>query len=112
MEAQFNPSDLTAKTVREIQAEQKQEYKLVGSMVIPRGMKLFSFNPDSREFKEVHRTPIDTASFTDVIQHKTDIAVKKTKAIHDPKAVYIIAINKKNAMRKFINLIKSKMPVK
>lgn len=105
MEAQFNPSDLTTKTVVEIQAEQQKEYKLIGSINVPRGMKLFAFNTESYELKEVHRTPIDTANFTDVVQHKKDIAQKKTRATFDAKAIYIIAINKKNANKKLARMM-------
>jgi len=112
MEAEFNPSDLTTKTVVETKAEQKQEYKLIGSMRIPRGMKLFAFNIDTQEMKEVVRTPIDTANYTDAAQHKKDIGDKKTKTMHDARSFYIIAINKKNAYRKFRLMVESKMPPK
>jgi len=106
MEQEFNPSDLTTKTVVEIQAEQQKEYKLIGTMNIPRGMKLFAFNTETMELKEVHRTKIDTANFTDVVQHKKDISQRKTRATFDAKSVYIIALNKKNALRKLLKKVK------
>lgn len=104
MEQTFNPSDLTAKTVQEIQAEQRQEYKLVGTINVPRGMKLYSYNIEKDSLTEVKRTAIDTANFEDAVKHSKDISAKKTKAMYDDKAVYIIAINQKNAIRKVIKM--------
>lgn len=72
----------------------KQEYKFVGSINKKSGLKLFSFNPENGDIKEV--ILIQKASLTldggIKIENKTDF---------DPKLRYIQALNKKNAMRKF-----------
>lgn len=107
MEQNFNPSDLTAKTVQEIKAEQRQEYKLVGTINLPRGMKLYSYNIEKDTLDEVKRTAIETADFESVVNHSKDISINKTKAMYDSKLVYIIAINQKNALRKLVKMFSS-----
>ena len=100
MEEQFNFSDLTPKTVIEIQAEQQKEYKLIGSIHVPRGLKLFEVNIDTNELVEVKRSPIVTADYQAAKEHAKEIADSRSKAMFNPKAIYVIALNKSNAYKK------------
>ena len=73
--------------------KQKQEYKHIGSIKIIKGLTLYACNMETQEINKV------------VIEKKASIGldgkeVRQQKAQHDPKCVYIQAINIKNARRK------------
>lgn len=84
---------LPTKPEVEIQAEKKQEYKFIGSIVLNKGMKLYSLNTETFEIKEVE---IKRDKLVDI--SKKDVT--KSTAQHDPRLVYIKAINFKNAKKK------------
>lgn len=78
----------------EIVKQKQQEYKMVGSLSVPKGMKLFSFNTETCEIKEV------VAEHTVMLDIKSKKPIAKHKAYHDPRCAYVLAINYTNAYRK------------
>jgi hypothetical protein len=104
MDKNLNPFQLDNGIVAERKAEQQKEYKLYGTITVPRGMKLYGYDPKKAMLGEVKRTPIDTCNFVDALNHKEDIAEKKSKAESVENRIYILAINRKNAIRKLIKL--------
>lgn len=101
------PIDIKDKV--EIIDQQKQEYKLVGSIILRRGMKIYSYRPDIGKIEEVN---IKRESVT--VNDKMRVSGNKSSAIFDQKAIYITAINMKNAQRKankiVMELIRSQKP--
>lgn len=84
------------KTVIEKQAEQHvKENLLVGSLKVIKGTKLYEFNLETQEIKEVNlETPLKYAF------NKNRFSPARFKTEYNPKALYIRAINIKNAIRK------------
>ena len=82
------------------QIEQEKHYKLVGSIVIKPGLKLYSLNLQNSELKEV-----------DIVKNKMinfqKQKVQNGKSMHDPKCSYFQALNQKNAEKKAVKIIKS-----
>ena len=72
---------------------QKQEYKYLGSLRIPRGLKLWVYNPEKNEIHEAKKTGKKTIDLQGRI--KTSQRVQ-----YDPKNFYVIALNKKSALKK------------
>ncbi len=84
---------INSPTQIEKQVEQQQEYKMIGSMRLRRGMRLYSFYPSTGELKETnitHRVSIDMKGEP----------LKESTVTFDPKAYYIQALNWKNAKKK------------
>ena len=75
------------------EAEKKQEYKLVGSLRMKTGCKLYSYDKNSETLMEVSVKHNNTASYTGE-------EVENSKAQFNPEFVYFQAINEKNAIRK------------
>lgn len=95
------------KTDYEVVAPAKLEYKKVGSIILKPGMTLYSFNFDTCIIEPVK------------IERKEKMIgfdgkpVKNARAEYDPKALYIQALNIKNAERKVMKfLIKHNLIVK
>ena len=80
-----------------INADQKQEYKFIGSIKIMPGMRLYILNTETLEAEEVK-------IITEVAIDLDSKLVKKKKATY-MKGLYVTAINKKNAERKFLKMI-------
>ena len=94
----------TLKTDYEIVAPVRQEYKKVGSIVLKPGMTLYAFNFETKELKPVEIDRKETMIGFD------GKPVKNARAIYDPKALYIQALNMKNAEKKVMKfLIKHKL---
>jgi len=98
----LTPMDIDVPVVQEISIP--VEYRLEGTRYVPRGMKLFSYDIPTGILAEVQRTPIDTVDFNAAKANQKDIAIKKSKAVHNPNAIYLLAINKKNAIKKLIKI--------
>jgi|TARA_Y100000310_G_C20704425_1_gene834090 hypothetical protein len=84
------------KVEHRIEAEKKQEFKLIGSQRKRRGQKLFALDRDNLKVYEVE------------IQRKEVAELNKKlktthKAVINPKHPMLWAINRKNAIRKFNN---------
>jgi hypothetical protein len=94
--------ELKIKTADEIHADaqQKQEYKYVGSKRHIPGLKLWELNIENFEIKEVEIVKT-VAIGTD----KKPVFTKK--ANYNPKHLYCQALNLKNAEKKFEKIIKS-----
>ena len=94
----FEPHKLQDDKISQHQIEavdkEKMEYKLIGSMVYRRGHTLFSYNRVTEEIKVVK--PASKAALnldgSTTISHEVQF---------EPKLMYIQALNKKNALRKF-----------
>ena len=61
---------------------------------------------DTNELVEVKRSPIVTADYKAAKEHSKDIADSRSKAMFNPKAVYIIALNKSSAYKKLWKMFK------
>lgn len=84
----------------EIVAPSKQEYKKIGSITLKRGMTLFEF-----DFKTLVIKPVDI----DRKESMVDIygkPVKKSRATYNPDAIYIQALNMKNAEKKVMKFLR------
>jgi len=82
----------------EIKAPVKQEYRFIGPVRKIPGCKLWMYDPADHSIKEV---PVraTVAVGLDGLPHT------QFKAMHNPDALYMQAINKKNAARKFVNYL-------
>lgn len=95
------------KTDYEVVAPVKQEYKKVGSINLKRGMTLYEFDFKTCELKPVE---IDRKEMMIDINGNP---VKNAKAKYNPNALYIQALNMKNAKKKVMKfLIKHNLIVK
>ena len=86
---------------RRVVAPVKQEYKKVGSINLKRGMTLYEF-----DFKTLVLKPVQI----DRRQAMVDIngrPVKNARATYNPNALYIQALNMKNAEKKVIKFLKN-----
>lgn len=85
----------------EIQAETpwKQEYKFIGSIKMIPGLKLWSFNAEIHEIKEV---VLKKNKMVDFKGNK----IQNDQAMYDPKLTYFQALNYKNAEKKAIKIMK------
>lgn len=82
-------------------AEKQQEFKLIGSQKRQPGQKLWACNLDTEEFYEVK------IQKNDVLDVFSKHNVGALKAYVNPDHPMLWAINRKNAIRKFMkNLIK------
>jgi len=73
--------------------DQKQEYKLIGSLLLKRGLKLWSYNQTTGELKPAE------------IVRKVMIGYngkekKSNKVQFSPDCLYLQALNRKNAIKK------------
>jgi len=99
MENQLNPSDQQPVT-QEIKYNIPAEYKLKGSLMLPRGLKLFSYNTVTYELSEVILKKSETADYNAILKAKKNFEIKHNDVQYNPKCLYIIALNKKNASKK------------
>ena len=83
----------------QIEAPWKQEYKLIGSIRMEKGVKLFALSTTSWELTEV-------ITRDEVMMNMDGGIEKKRKAFHSAENIYIKAINRKNAERKAAIIIK------
>lgn len=81
------------------EAQQKQEYRFIGSMRLYKGCKLYSFNPENGHFQEEQLTINYNERLDNKLLHREQTS--KYKAQYDPNKIYCIASNQKNALRKF-----------
>ena len=82
-----------------IHAPYKQEYKFIGRIPIHKGVKLYALSTATWEL-----TPV--ISKKEIMVSKHGKPVTTSKAMYDPNAVYILAINRANAERKAARIIK------
>lgn len=84
--------------VIEKQVEKQQEYRLVAQMKVKKGLKVFYCDMDTGEVNELEVKKKVAIGY--------DKKVKKSNEAQDQKnCIYIQALNKKNAVRKFKKLI-------
>jgi len=91
----FNPE---TKDQLEIVTPVKQEYKLIESIKNIHNLPLWSWNSETGEIKKVKmvkQMTVDTNGNPDT----------RSRVNYDPKLYYCIAINIKNARKKFTNFI-------
>lgn len=88
-----------------LEQKQQQEFKLVGSIVIRRGCKLFAYDAKKDEMKEVEVVKKESVDL------KGETVTNK-QATYNPKLHYVQAINEKNARRKLTNFFLKKMDIK
>lgn len=101
-------NDLEPKTRIEVkdESDQRIEKRFIGSMVIPKGCDLYSFDVKSRIFEKV---PVKSQHRLDP-KSKTISATKKAE--YSDSAIYVKAINPKNAARKINKILaKSRIPL-
>lgn len=94
------------KTDYEIVAPVKQEYKKVGSINLRRGMTLYEF-----DFKTLVLKPVQIDRKETMVDI-TGNPVKNARAIYNPNALYIQALNMKNAEKKVIKFLKKHQLIK
>lgn len=88
-------------TDHEIVAPVKQEYKKIGSMILKRGMTLFAF-----DLKTGILEPVKIERKEAMIDINGNI-VKNARAEYNPSAIYIQALNMKNAQKKLMKFFKN-----
>lgn len=95
MDNQLNPHQKLKPEI-EVSQELKREkhYKLLGSIVLKKGMTLFSYNSETTELKRVKVEKPTTLDYT------TKEATAKSKVIHDGRCEYFQALNVRNAKKK------------
>lgn len=94
----LDPHNLTPKTSVEERVKQTEVVRQF-SMSVPTGAKVFECNPETLDVNEVkrHYSQIETGlSGMKEIHHKSDA---------NDTMVYILAINKKNAIRKLKRML-------
>lgn len=79
----------------EIQDRTQQEFKLFGHVRLKKGMTLWEIVMATGEIRPVN------ISRTIALDINTGEPLKKARAIYDPKCFYVMALNKKNAIRKY-----------
>ena len=79
----------------------RHEYKKVSSIRARPGMILWEFSAETLELKEVEISRKSTS--VDMFGKP----VVNSKAVYNPKAIYLWAINRKNAERKVENMMKN-----
>ena len=84
---------------QEVRTPQKQEYKFEGSIQVPKGTSLWYFNLNTMKFGKVEPFKVENK-----VDFKTGKVSEKKKASHDSANLYVLAINAKNAARKFNNM--------
>ena len=86
--------------VSEIHAEIKkqQEYKLVGKLILRKGMRLYAATIETGEIEEIniHR---------EVMVGFDGKPITKSRVNYDSRKYYFTAINRKNAIRKWNKLV-------
>lgn len=88
----------------EIVAPVKQEYKKIGSIILKTGMTLYEF-----DFKTLELKPVEIDRKETMIDINGN-PVKNAKAKYNPNALYIQALNMKNAEKKVMKfMIKYKL---
>ena len=86
--------ELKTKEQKEVSAKQKQEYKYLGSMRMINGLKLWEYDTQTNVLKLAEIQKNNAVNFG------TKKASGNSKVTHNPKAIYIQALNYKNAKRK------------
>lgn len=90
------------------EAKQRQEYKFIGRMQIPKGCKLFSCDPKTGKVYQVkmERKFGATLPATKRINFyeppRPDQVEANFRAEYDSNRWYVVAINAKNATKKFL----------
>ena len=82
-----------------VEIEKKQEFKLIGRTVRRKGQFLFAFNDTTNE---VYKVPVQKINIVDFDNKNASTH----KAVINPEHKMILAINLKNAQRKFKKLLK------
>lgn len=102
----LTPETKHISTTHEIVAPVKQEYKKIGTIILKTGMKLYTFTFDNLMIEEVKINRKESA----IDIHGKQ--VKNAQAIYNPKALYIQALNMKNAQRKVLKWLRENKLIK
>lgn len=106
---QFDPINNLKEEIHIVQDEKKQqEYTFIGSMIMHKGSKVWSFNRKTHEFKPVQlKTEVDQViqnkqvlTFMDILHKRPIESSFHHRADFNPDCIYVIAINAKNAAKK------------
>lgn len=95
------PKDIKSKQAFVKKAEEKQEYKLVGSMKYRPGLILYEYNTDTDELIRIKIKKEIT------IDYKTQKEKKKMSIQYKKNCWYFFSLNDKNARRKINNLLQT-----
>jgi hypothetical protein len=82
-----------------IKKKQKQEFKMVGSILMKPGLKLWEFDFEKMEIKEADIKNSVSISYIDELPNE------EKKVYHNAKAYYFQALNLKNAVKKANKLV-------
>ena len=74
-------------------ADQQKGKKLAGRIILKKGLKLYSYNYRTKEFKEVEIDRQRNVSYSGE-------AMSNAKAQYEEHTMYVQALNEKNALRK------------
>jgi hypothetical protein len=92
-----NPLDHKEEIEVVAQKQQEKQFKLIGQMRPQNGQKVFEVNCTSGECNEAQ---FQTVAVNFITAAKGDNSAKK-KIIAKENCMYIVALNKKNALKKF-----------
>lgn len=95
----LNPSENPIKVESKIKKEVKQEYKLLGTGILKPGQKLFGMGDDLK----IYQVSIIRKK---TVAYKNEKKASSMKAQINPNHMFLKAINMKNALRKFRNMIR------
>lgn len=93
-----NTLKIQLETVIEQQVDKQQEYRLVAQMRLKRGLSVFYYDMNTGEVEKLEIKKKVAIGY--------DKKVKKTNEAQDKKnCIYVQALNKKNAIKKFKKMI-------
>jgi len=100
----------TKKPEMEMVEREKHEYKLIGTYMRRKGLKLYSYNSIKNELKEVHVLTKDTLQIVPDENGKlTAIDTGYEKAYVDSRNIYFEALNLKNAQKRLAKFKKGEI---
>ena len=102
-------SDITSTSKPDIEQveNEKQEYKLLATKHLKKGLKLFSWNPLKGEINEV-KIRKDKTAMLKIEKEIKVTSVKRPSVTVDPENIYFQALNMKNAIRRVERFIDTK----
>lgn len=87
----------------ELQDKMQQHYKFFGSVPLRKGMTLFEIVMSTGD---IHPLEIQRKASLDITTGKP---VLENRAVYNPSCFYILALNKKNAIRKYNRIVMEAM---
>ena len=93
----FEGSGRKEKTELQIQKKQQIERELVGKIIPHSGHTVWEINPETEEIEKAMYLERNWDFVTDI----SDLADNKTEVLYREGFVYVSALNKKNALKKY-----------